>query len=115
MAIVVFDDDGEDVELDDGETAALWGFTNGLEAATISACSECRSRVVTGVALTDVLNGGPAFARAVDLIALADDAPTLHLYVVDSVRCRHRGWRDPGSQEWRDACADVRPAPRATG
>jgi hypothetical protein len=37
------------------------------------------------------------------LIELADDAPTLHLYVIDlATQCRHSRWRDPGFAEWLD-------------
>ena len=48
-----------------------------------------------------------------DLLALADDAPTLHLYVIDGgARCNHRLWRDPGHEEWLDAVSPAGPAPR---
>ena len=49
------------------------------------------------------------------LLELADDAPTLHLYVRDlDTNCRHRAWRDPGHDEWSDAMSDLvdRPGPR---
>ena len=36
-----------------------------------------------------------------ELVDLADDAPTLHLYVVDlESECEHDDWRDPLSDEW---------------
>jgi hypothetical protein len=39
-----------------------------------------------------------------DLVDLADEAPTLHLYVVDLTgACDHHRWRDPGYGEWADA------------
>ena len=79
----------------------LLALTGGLEDATVSACPQCRSRIVAVVALADLLADAPPFARAVELIELADDAPTLHLYVRDVVA--------------RAACtaAGVTPAPRS--
>lgn len=116
MSIVIFDDDGEDLEIDEADADVLWRLTDGLDAATVSACPDCRSRVLASVALTDLVEAAPALACSSDLVALADDAPTLHLYLEDSsAACRHRRWRDPGAQEWRDARADLRPAPRAAG
>lgn len=98
------DDDGEAVELDPSEAAALWALTGGLEAATVSACPGCRSRVVAVVAFVDLIDAAPAHPRTGELIELADEAPTLHLYVVDhGARCRHAAWRDPGRDEWLDA------------
>jgi hypothetical protein len=105
------DDDGAEVVLDAGETAALFAVTDGLEPATVSACPECRSRIVAALALVDVLDASAPHPRAGDLVELADDAPTLHLYVVDDAsECAHALWRDPGYAEWRDA-VDV-PGPR---
>ena len=38
------------------------------------------------------------------LAILADEAPTLHLYVRDlATTCRHRAWLDPGAEEWAEA------------
>ena len=38
-----------------------------------------------------------------ELRVLVEDAPTLHLYVVDeSSSCEHPVWRDPGYEEWAD-------------
>jgi hypothetical protein len=40
----------------------------------------------------------------------ADEAPTLHLYVVDSSSdCEHPSWHDPLFEEWLDA--GVAPGP----
>jgi hypothetical protein len=98
------DDDGADVELDRSEAAALLAVTDGLEPATVSACPDCRSRVLAAVALVDVLDAAAPHSRAGDLIDLADDAPTLHIYVVDDASaCMHARWRDPLYAEWRDA------------
>lgn len=103
-ALAILDEDGEEVVLDEEETVALLDLTEGLEAATVSACPRCRSRVLACVALVDVLHAAPPHARVPELVALADDAPTLHLYVRDLVTgCSHRGWRDPGFSEWSDA------------
>ncbi|MBV8950218.1 MAG: hypothetical protein JOZ99_05030 [Actinobacteria bacterium] len=98
------DDEGARVALDAEEAASLLAFTDGLDAATVSACPECRSRVVAVVALVDLLEQAPPHPRVTDLVDLADQAPTLHLYVVDTgSTCEHRRWRDPGFAEWLDA------------
>ena len=98
------DEDGQDVELDAGEAASLLAITAGLDEATVSACAECRSRVLATVAFVDVLDAAQTHARSGDLIELADEAPTLHLYVIDlATDCRHDRWRDPGFAEWLDA------------
>jgi hypothetical protein len=105
--LAVMDDDGEEVVLEVAEADALFALTDGLEAATVSACPDCRCRVLACVALVDVLDAAPPLAVAPDLIELADEAPTLHLYVQDLVtRCRHRHWRDPGHTEWVEALAE---------
>ena len=102
-ALRFLDEDGEEVELDAGEADALLAVTGGLDQATVSACAECRSRVLATVALVDVLDQAQAHPRSGDLIELADEAPTLHLYVIDlATRCRHARWRDPGYAEWLD-------------
>jgi len=98
------DDDGNEVLLDATEAAHLFAATGGLDAATVSGCLDCRSRIVAGVAFVDLLDAGPALARSGELVRLADDAPTLHLYVVDLAGdCAHRRWLDPLYDEWCDA------------
>src|SRR4051794_20541821 len=98
------DDDGVEVVLDRFETDALLTVTLGLEPATVSACPDCRSRVIAAVALVDLLDASPPLSQTGELIDLADEAPTLHLYVVDEANeCQHPRWRDPGYAEWRDA------------
>ena len=102
-ALRFLDEDGEDVELDVSEAASLMALTNELEAATVSACAQCRSRVLATVALVDLLDAALPHPRSGDLINLADEAPTLHLYVLDLLtECRHIRWRDPGFAEWLD-------------
>jgi hypothetical protein len=102
-ALRFLDEDGQDVELDVGEAAALMTLTADLEAATVSACAQCRSRVLATVALVDLLDAAQPHPRSGDLIGLADEAPTLHLYVLDlATECRHSRWRDPGFAEWLD-------------
>jgi hypothetical protein len=60
------------------------------------------------VALADLLAEAPPFPRAGELVELADDAPTLHVYVRDvSARCAHRVWRDPGAEEWSDVMTQL--------
>jgi hypothetical protein len=104
------DEDGNEVVLDERESDCLFLLTGGLEAATISACPSCRCRVLASVALIDLLDAAPPHASSTDLLDLADEAPTLHLYVVDSQSdCDHPQWRDPLFEEWLDA--GVAPGP----
>lgn len=101
------DDDGERVALDAGEAQSLFSLTGSLDAATVSACPTCRSRVVAVVALVDLLEASAPHERSVELFALAEDAPTLHLYVIDEgTSCHHDDWRDPGFTEWSEAAPD---------
>ncbi|MDQ1508178.1 MAG: hypothetical protein QOG50_22 [Actinomycetota bacterium] len=102
VGLRILDEDGHRVDLDPGEADALFATTASLEEATVSACGQCRSRVIAAVALVDLLDGDAGFhTRSGDLIDLADDAPTLHLYVVDlTTHCRHLRWRDPLYAEW---------------
>jgi hypothetical protein len=101
-ALRILDEEGRRVDLDAGEAEALFATTASLEQATVSACGQCRSRVIAAVALVDLLDGDAGLhTRSGDLIDLADEAPTLHLYVIDlSAQCRHRRWRDPLFAEW---------------
>ena len=105
------DEDGNEVELDARESECLFVLTDGLEAATVSACPDCRCRVLAAVALVDLLDAAPPHPRGPALVDLADDAPTLHLYVVDDASaCEHPRWHDPLFDEWLDA--GVAPGPR---
>jgi hypothetical protein len=107
-ALAFLDDEGEEVVLDDEEATALFALTGNLDAATVSACPICRSRIVAAVALVDVLDAAPPFSRGSDLTELADEAPTLHLYVRDLTSlCSHRTWRDPGYEEWSEVIDDL--------
>src|SRR5437660_11985452 len=95
------DDEGARVELDADEAASLFALTDALDAATVSACPDCRSRVLATVALIDLLDAAPPHARGGELVELADDAPTLHVYVVDlGAECEHLRWHDPLFDEW---------------
>jgi hypothetical protein len=106
--LVVLDADGEEVVFDATEARDLLALTGGLEGATVSACPRCRSRILAVVALSDLLDAAPPFARSVELVELADDAPTLHVYVRDVARqCAHRAWHDPGAEEWADVMAQL--------
>lgn len=101
------DGSGGEVLLEPGEAADLWALTGGFEFATVSACVECRSRVLAAVALVDVLDAAPPHPRSQVLIDLADDAPTLHLYVEDlGEECVHRTWLDPLAEEWCEVLDD---------
>ena len=98
------DEDGTEVALDERESECLFVLTGGLEAATVSACPDCRCRVLAGVALVDLLDAAPPHPLSIELVDLADQAPTLHLYVVDEASdCEHPRWRDPLFEEWLDA------------
>jgi hypothetical protein len=102
-ALRFLDEEGEEVELDASEATTLLALTEGLDQATVSACVECRSRVLATVALVDLLDAAQAHPRSGELIELADEAPTLHVYVIDlATECRHARWRDPGFAEWAD-------------
>jgi hypothetical protein len=97
------DEDGVEVVLDADEAVSLLGITRGLDAATVSACPGCRSRVLAAVALVDLLDASAPHARSGELVELADQAPTLHVYVIDdAAKCAHRRWRDPLAAEWQD-------------
>jgi len=107
-ALRFLDEDGEEVDLDASEAATLLAITGGLEAATVSACAECGSRVLATVAFVDLLDRAQPHPRSGDLIDLADDAPTLHLYVIDPfTMCDHPRWRDPLSDEWLEALEEA--------
>lgn len=103
-ALRIIDDDGREVGLDAAETRTLLELTGDLEGATVSACPTCGSRVLAVVALADLVRQAPPHPRSFDLLELAEDAPTLHVFVVDGRRrCAHTRWRDPGFDEWADA------------
>lgn len=113
QSLAFLDDDGTEIVLEADDANGLLELTGGLEAATVSACPTCRSRVLASVALVDLLNDAPPHPRARDLIELADDAPTLHLYVHDlATACEHPRWLDPGRTEWEEALDDVEVEPR---
>jgi hypothetical protein len=101
--LVVLDADGEAVAFDAADARDLLALTGGLDGATVSACPRCRSRILAVVALSDLLADAPPFARSGELVELAEEAPTLHVYVRDVGQpCTHREWRDPGAEEWAD-------------
>jgi hypothetical protein len=105
--LIFVDGEGGEVVLDEDDAVSLLAVTGNLDAATVSACPDCRSRVLAAVALVDVLDEGPPHPGSEQLLDLADDAPTLHIYVVDfASACRHRRWHDPGHAEWLDALED---------
>jgi hypothetical protein len=108
-AVLVFvDDEGEEVALEEEDARTLLALTGGLDAATVSACPRCRSRVLACVALVDLLDEAPPHPHVIELRELADDAPTLHLYVQDLASdCRHPDWHDPGHTEWAEALDDL--------
>jgi hypothetical protein len=110
-ALRFLDDEGTEVGLDGSESDALLALTGGLEAATVSACPACAARVLAVVAFVDLLGVSGPHPRSEELVDLADESPTLHLYVVDDdSECTHSEWRDPGHGEWEDAVEE--PGPR---
>ena len=65
------------------------------------------------VALVDLLGAAAPHSRARELLELAEDAPTLHLYVQDlTASCDHADWRDPGSVEWSEVIEEFADAHR---
>ena len=111
--LVILDEDGEELHLGAQEAAALLALTSGFDAATVSACPSCRSRVLASVALVDLLGEAPPHPRIPELVELAEDAPTLHVYVHDlATTCSHRMWRDPGFVEWSEVLAEFADARR---
>jgi hypothetical protein len=111
--LAILDDDRNEVLLDAWEAESLFVMTGCLERATVSACPTCRSRVVASVAFVDLLDASPPLARSGELVELADDAPTLHLYVVDlAADCAHLRWRDPLYDEWCDVVEESEPRAR---
>jgi hypothetical protein len=112
-ALAVVDDDGSRVVLDSASASLLLELTGGLDPATVSACPSCRSRVLAAVAFVDLLTAAVAHDRSAELIELAEEAPTLHVYVSDlAAGCSHRAWLDPGFDEWADAFAELPPVGR---
>jgi hypothetical protein len=110
-ALSFMDDDEGEVLFDHFEAKCLWNVTSQLDAATVSACPDCRSRVVASVALIDLISDSPPFPHGSELMEFAEEAPTLHLYVVDlQQECAHDNWLDPLYDEW----ADVVDAPGPT-
>jgi hypothetical protein len=104
------DDDGVALIVDATEAAALLTVLGDLDAATVSACPDCGARVLAAVALVDLIDAGAPHPRAGELRDLADDAPTLHVFLVeDTTQCRHRRWRDPLADEWHDVVGVRRP------
>jgi hypothetical protein len=104
------DDDGVAVDLDQSDGPALFAALGDLDAATVSSCPECGARVLAAVALVDLIDAGAPHPRAADLRDLAEDAPTLHIFLVDeTLPCRHRYWRDPLADEWYDVTGDRGP------
>jgi hypothetical protein len=103
----IVDEDGEEVGFDADESATLLALAHNFDAATVSACPECRSRVLAAVAVVDLLQGA-LHPRGRELVELAEDAPTLHLYVQDlTAACGHHRWRDPGFAEWSEVLDDL--------
>ena len=105
--LIFLDGEMSEVMLDPDEATSLVGLIGGFERVTVSACPGCRARILAAVALVDVLDAAPPHPRAPELVELADEAPTLHVYLVDEGSdCHHDRWLDPGYDEWSDAVND---------
>ena len=99
--LCIIDNDGRRLEINHDDALSLFQLAEGLEAATTSSCTECRSRVIASGALSDLLSSFVEHPRVLEIIAFADDASTLHIYVIDvESPCTHRTWRDPGREEF---------------
>ena len=108
--LVICDDAGGEVMLDAASADTLLALTDSFEGATVSACPQCRARVLAAVAVVDVLDKAPPHPAATTIINLADDAPTLHLYVMEpDSDCSHRLWHDPGYEEWLEVSGEEQP------
>ena len=102
--LTFLDGDLSEVVLDAEEASSFLAVVGDLDPVTVSACTGCRSRILAAVALVDLLDAAPPHPRATELVELADEAPTLHVYVVDAgTACTHERWLDPGHGEWADA------------
>ena len=112
MADLLFSDgDGGSVVVHGREADSLWSLTEGFDAATVSACIECGSCILAVVAVVDTIDRSLPHDASAAIVDLADDAPTLHLYVTRSAgpqRCTHHSWRAPGFEEWCDAMGVAR-------
>ena len=116
MAELTFvDDDGERVELDADEAASLLEITGELEAATVSACPDCRepgrSRSSRSSTCSTRRHRTGARERARSRWPTTRRRCTSTWSTV-AARCDHRAWRDPGHEEWLDAVSPAGPAPR---
>lgn len=100
-ALCIIDNDGRRLEINHEDALSLFALSEDLEAATTSSCTECRSRVIASGAVSELLSSFVEHPRVAEIIAFADDASTLHVYVIDvESPCAHRTWRDPGREEF---------------
>jgi len=98
--VVILDGEAGQVVLAGSEAAILRAT---FDAAMVSACPSCRSGILALLAFSEALDDAPPIETMGELRVLVEDAPTLHLYVVDeSSSCEHPVWRDPGYEEWAD-------------
>jgi hypothetical protein len=105
--LIFLDGEMSEVALDPEEAKALVVLVGGFDRVTVSACPGCRGRILAAVALVDLLDAAPPHPRGPELVELADEAPTLHVYLVDEGSdCTHERWLDPGYGEWSDAIKD---------
>ncbi len=100
-ALAFLDEEGCEVALDAWEAHSLFMAMNGLESVTVSACPTCRSRTVSIRAFLEVVDLLVTHPRSRELRDLAEDAPTMHLFVEDrETECEHALWFDPGFDTW---------------
>lgn len=55
-ALCIIDNDGRRLEINSDDALSLFQLAEGLEAATTSSCTECRSRVIASGALSELLS-----------------------------------------------------------
>jgi hypothetical protein len=111
--LLICDDAGGEVMLDAASADTLMALTESFDGATVSACPQCRARVLAAVAVVDVLDQAPPHPAATVIVNLADDAPTLHLYLIEpDSDCPHRLWHDPGFEEWLEVSGEEQPRAR---
>ncbi len=107
------DDDGNEVVLDDCEADSLLAVTCRLDGATVSACPDCRSRVLATVALLDLLDAAPPHARAVSWSSSRTmPRRCTSMSSTSGPSANTCGWRDPLFDEWYEIAEAAGPHAR---
>ena len=111
------DEDGNEVVLDERESRLPVPADRRARSRDHFRVSRLPLSGARSVALVDLLDAAPPHpSQHRSSIDLADEAPTLHLYVVDDASdCEHPHWRDPLFDEWLDAGVAPGPTSAADG